>query len=174
MLGIIEILNFFPSDFGIFRYYDYLHLLLNWFRMMRTIDKWFRQLFDNNKITQVPTILWFQPLRTLLKILSCKRLGLSSITLALFLQLHHLREHAAHPADRATGAIHYERKSSARFDDTIHHGIGGRARTAGYRACHRVLFLPEETGAVSGGPGLDTQHPGAAGDWAGSQYGDLS
>lgn len=129
---------------------------------------------DYNKVTRVPTNLLFQPLRTLLKILSCERPGLPSVTLALFLQLHHLREHAADPADRSIGAVHHERKLSARFDGTIHHGVGGRACTARYHARHGVLFLPEETGAVSGGPGADAQHPGTAGDRTGSHYGDLS
>lgn len=110
----------------------------------------------------------FQPLRTLLKILPRGRSGLPSVALALFLQLHHLRELAAHPINWTTGAVHYERKSSARVDDTVHHGIGRCARTTGCRARYRVLLRPEETRAVTGGPGVDAHDPGPAGDRAGS------
>lgn len=110
----------------------------------------------------------FQPLRTLLKVLSRGRSGLPSVALALFLQLHHLRELAAHPIDWSTGAVHYEGKSSARVDDAVHHGIGRCARTTGCRARYRVLLRPEETRAVTGGPGVDAHDPGPAGDRAGS------
>lgn len=115
----------------------------------------------------------FQPLRTLHEVLSLERPDLPSVALALFLQLHHLREHAAHSVHRSTGTVHYEGNPSARVDDTVHHGIGRRTRTTGCRARHGVLLRPEETVAGTGGPGADAYDPGTAGDRAGSQYGDL-
>lgn len=115
----------------------------------------------------------FQPLRTLLEVLPRGRPGLPSVALALFLQLHHFRELAAYPVQRSTRAVHYERKPSVRFDDTIHHGIGRCARTTGYRARHRVLLRPEETDAVTGGLSADASDRGTAGNRTGSQYGDL-
>lgn len=97
-----------------------------------------------------------------------------SATLTLLLPLHHFREHAAHSVHRSTRAFYDERKLSARVDDTIQHGTGGRARTAGCCTRHGILFRPEETDALASGLGDDAQHPRAAGHRTGSQHGDLS
>lgn len=117
--------------------------------------------------------LRFQPLRTHLHILSRGRSGLPSVALALLLQFHHFRQHAAHPVHRSTGTVHDEGKPSARVDRTVHDGIGGCARTTGCRTCHGILFQAEETGAVTGGPGANAPDSGTAGDRVGSQYGGL-
>lgn len=97
-----------------------------------------------------------------------------SLAVALLLQLHHFRQHAAHPVHRSIGAVHDEGKPPTRVDDTVHHGIGGCARTAGCRACHRILFRFEETGTVTGGPGANAHDSGTTRDRVGSQHGDLS
>lgn len=119
--------------------------------------------------------IWqFQPLRALVHVLQGGRSGLPAVALALLLQLHHLREHAADPEQRSLGAVHHEGYPPTRIDDTVPHGTGGRTGVTGRRACHGVLLRPQETDAVPGDSRADAQHPWTAGDRVGSQHGGLS